>query len=217
MVTSAAKRAGRGARSGRPAAVFLLLATALMAAAGAAWSRPSALSHLPGYVPLVDPESTSVVLGRRTGVPIVRTPFRGGEKSLADLGRAVCRYLHHTQRDSLLSLCVSADEFRDILWREFPQSRPATGLVWEDAWKILYARHRSGCLGALSDLGGEHYEFVRFERLPRADSVVRYANFRTHNGLILVTRDGTGQLQRWNWLRSVAERKGSFKIYSTTD
>ena len=58
----------------------------------------------PGYVPLVDPESTSVTLGRRTNAPLVRMPFHGGARSLDDLGRAVCRALHRGDRDELMSL-----------------------------------------------------------------------------------------------------------------
>ncbi len=49
------------------------------------------------------------------------------------------------------------------------------------------------------------------------DTTVRYRNFRLHNRLVLVARDGEGQIRRWKWLRSVAERRGAFKIYSTTD
>jgi hypothetical protein len=204
-----------------PAAKSASAGTSAPPAKSAAPAAParqrSSLQGLPGYVPLVDPESMSVVLGRRTNAPLVRQPFRGGARSLNELGRTATRYLHRSERDSLLALCVSQEEFSGILWREFPQSRPVTGLKWEDAWPVLYARLRSGCGQALGDYGGEHYEFLRFERLARADSVVRYRNFTLHNGLFMVVRNPAGQVERWNWLRSVAERKGVFKIYSTTD
>jgi hypothetical protein len=167
----------------------------------------------PGYVPLVDPESTSVTLGRRTNAPLVRMPFHGGARSLDDLGRAVCRALHRGDRDELMSLCVADSEFRVILWREFPQSRPATGLTWVDAWTILYARLHAGAGHAVRDHGGHVYEFMGFE----AGEVVPYKNFRLHNGLTMLARDDEGNVQTWTWLRSVAERKGVFKIYSTED
>jgi hypothetical protein len=143
----------------------------------------------------------------------VSKPFRGGARSLDALGRAVCRALHHGDSDSLLALCVSDDEFRDILWREFPQSRPAVGLTWADAWRILYARLHAGCAHATRDHGGHYYEFLRFE----GDSTMRYRNFSLHSHLVLVARDDEGHIQRWNWLRSAAERRGVFKIYSTED
>jgi hypothetical protein len=167
----------------------------------------------PGWYPLVDPESMSVVLGRRLNAPRVHKVFRGGARSMADLGRAVCYALHHDSPDTLHALCITDDEFRDILWREFPESRPATGLQWQDAWTILYARIHSGCRSAVGDLGGRTYEFVRFEK----DSTFAYRNFKLHRGLVLVARNDAGELVRMGWLRSVAERKGAFKIYSTDD
>jgi hypothetical protein len=185
-----------------------------LAPAGAPAPPPTSVRDSPGWYPVVDPESTSVLLGRRLNAPPVREPFQGGAHSLDDLGRAVCQTLHHNDLESLRALCIREDEFRDILWREFPQSRPVTGLTWQDAWTILYARLSSGCSGAVGDFGGHYLEFLRFER---TGGVKRFKNFRLHNGLVLVARSDTGEIERFTWLRSVAERKGVFKIYSVTD
>jgi hypothetical protein len=179
----------------------------------AAKRRPPRLEDSPGWYPIVDPESSSVALGRRVSAPLVQKPFRGGARSLDELGRAVCRGLHHSNRDSLLDLCIRDDEFRDILWREFPQSRPLTGLTWEDGWISLDQRLRSGVSGAVGDYGGDDWGFVRFER----DSIATFKNFRLHMGLRLVAIDDEGKTVPMYWLRSVAERKGRFKIYSTDD
>jgi hypothetical protein len=161
----------------------------------------------------VDPESASVSLGRRTNAPLVARPFKGGTRSLDELGLAVCRALHHSDQDSLLALCLRDGEFRDILWREFPQSRPATGLTWQDGWMSLDQRLRAGVSGAVGTLGGQHWRFVRFER----DSVARFRNFRLHLGLRLIAMDDQGRTVPMVWLRAVAERQGRFKIYSTDD
>ena len=64
-----------------------------------------------------------------TATPFMRQHFHPGWR--------VCRALHRGDRDSLLALCIRDDEFRDILWREFPQSRPVVGLEWTDAWTIV--------------------------------------------------------------------------------
>ena len=175
--------------------------------------RVYSIKDTPGYVPLVDSESTSVVFGRRVGAPLVRMPFKGGASSLADLGTRVCRALHRGERDSLFDLCITDAEFRDILWREFPQSRPATGVQWEDAWRILYARLHAGVLHSLRDHGLHAYELVSV----KADSVANYRNFTLHSQVHVVVRDDMGQTQDWRWLRAVVERKGRFKIYSTDD
>ena len=188
-------------------------ATASSAKPGAAPRRPMSVKDSPGYRPLVDPESMSVVIGRRLNAPLVSQPFTGGALSLGELGRAVVRMLNHDQADSLLGLCITESEFKNILWQEFPQSRPVTHLEWLDGWKALFVRHRGGVSGAIRDRGLEHYEFVRMES---RDTVASYKNFRLHNAMVLVVRSD-GREQELRWIRSVAERKGRFKIYSTDD
>src|SRR5262245_29581553 len=153
------------------------------------------LEDSPGWYPAVDPESMSVVIGRRTNAPLVRKPFRGGAPSLDGLGRAVCRGLNGGSGDSLIRLCITGDEFRDILWREFPQSRPATGLTWEDGWISLSQRLISGCSGAVHEHGGRGLEFVRIT----ADSIARYKNFRLFSRLTLYARDTQGRVQSMRW------------------
>lgn len=175
-------------------------------------SGPS-LRDSPGWYPIVDPESTAVVLDRRPNAPLVRAPFHGGGRSLEELGRAICRGLHHSDRDSLLALCVRDDEFRDVLWREFPQSRPITGLGWEDGWIALDQRLRSGISGAVGDYAGDDWTFVRFE----IDSIATFRNFRLHRVTRMVAIDDHGATVRMPWVRAIAERKGRFKIYSTDD
>jgi hypothetical protein len=210
-------------------AVLALFAAGLLAAAvqpltaAPAWSgstpdstprrRVYSVKDSPGYVPLVDPESSSVRIGRRLNAPLVSRPFKGGAGSLQGLALAICGSLHRVDRDSLLELCVTEGEFHDILWREFPQSRPATGIQWDDAWKILYARLHAGCLHALRDQGGHVYQVRRVA----ADSVAHYRNFTLYSGIMIEVKDDLGQVQTWRWLRGVAARKGRFKIYSTDD
>jgi hypothetical protein len=109
---------------------------------------------------------------------------------------------------------VQEDEFRDILWPEFPQSRPATGIKWQDGWLFLYGRLHAGCAQAIRDHGGHVYQFVRFDR---SDSTMHYKNFNLHNGLILVAKDDEGNIQEFRWMRSAVERKGRFKIFSMSN
>lgn len=168
----------------------------------------------PGYYPPVDPESSSVRIGRRLNAPYVKKDFIGGARSLEELGRRVCHALDYNLSDSLLVLCVHEDEFRDIMWREFPQSRPATGVKWQDGWMFLWGRLHGGSVSAMKEYGGHRYQFVRFDRY---DSTAHFRNFKLHNGLVLIAKGEDGQMQRFTWLRSAVERKGSFKIYSMKD
>ena len=176
--------------------------------------RHGSVTLEPGYVPPNDPESSSVRIGRRVNAPYVKMPFTGGARSLEELGRMVCHALDYETADSLFTLTVGQDEFRYILWPEFPMSRPATGITWQDGWLFLYGRLHQGSAIAIREHGGHAYQFVRFDRY---DSTVAYKNFKLHNGLILVAKDEGGKTEEFHWLRSVAERKGRFKIYSMSD
>ena len=179
----------------RLAALLVALALGMALAHGPA--AASSVRDTPGYVPLADPDSAAERLGRRPNAPLVSMPFHDGAKSLEALGRAVCGALHGDTPDSLLRLCVSEQEFRVILWPEFPQSRLATGLRWDDAWPVLWGRLNGGSVSAVRESGS------------RVSTL--------HPGFVIVARDDEGHEQRFDWIRSVAERKGRFKIYSMRD
>ena len=174
---------------------------------------PDSLKNSPDYWRPHDPESLSVVLGRRPNAPLVKMRFMNGGQSLDDLGRRVCRALHRPDYDSLWTLCIADSEFRVILWPEFPQSRPATGLKWQDAWLFQLARLHAGCSHAVRDHGGHVYEFVGFI----SDSVAHYKNFTLYSRVQMNVRNDENQAQTWTWIKAIAERKGRFKIYSTED
>ena len=193
------------------------LFAALVVAAGVATGLSafaSSVKDSPGYVPLVDPEASSVVLGRRLSAPLVGARFDGGAKSLDELGRAVLWALHHSDGDSLRRLCVSRREFEQVMWREFPESRPATGLTAADAWASIDRRFLAGLGGAVYEYGGRPLQFKRVEVY---ESVRAYRNFRLHNGLVIVATNERGEEERLRFVRAAAERKGRFKIQSTTD
>ncbi len=202
-------------------AVLLLALSGIAAAGTSGGSPPTAaprrlvsIKDSPGYQPLVDPDSLAEKLGRRPSAPYVAMPFAGGARSLDGLGRAVCGALHRETPDSLLSLCLKPEEFRVIMWPEFPHSRPATGLVWTDAWQVLNGRLNGGSTAFARDFGGHVYTFMAIER---SAATVSYKNFKLHNGITIVAKDDEGKVHRFPFIRSIAERKGRFKIYSMTD
>lgn len=159
-------------------------------------------------------DSLVQALGRRPDAPRVKRPLHGGTGSLDDVGRAFCRAIHHSEVDSLYGLCVSEREFAEILWPEFPQSRPVTGLAAGDAWAFLWPRNASGIRSAVGDHAGRYLEFLRFERRVAPAS---YRNFRLHGGLVLVARNERAEEESFDFLRTVVERRGRFKIYSMRD
>ena len=192
---------------------FLALVAVDARSSPAPTKRLASVRDSPGYVPLVDADSAAERIGRRPDAPLVRKRFTGGAKGLEALAAAVLGAFHAERVDSMLSLAIRDDEFRDILWREFPQSRPATGLRWDDAWPVLFGRMNGGSVAAVREHGGHVYTLLRVERR----EVVRYRNFKLHNGVTIVARDDEGRILRFDGIRSVVERAGRFKIYSMRD
>lgn len=192
---------------------FLALVAVDARSAPAPTKRLVSVKDSPGYQPLADPDSAAERIGRRTDAPLVRKRLTGGARSLAALATAVLGAFHASSVDSMLALGVRADEFRDILWREFPQSRPATGLRWDDAWPALHGRLNGGSVAAVREYGDHVYTLLRVE----TGVVVPYRNFKLHNGITIVARDDEGRVVRIGAIRSVVERAGRFKLYSMRD
>ena len=183
--------------------MFLLLAGPVCA---------SVLTNEPGYVPPNDPDSAAVRTGRRAAPPVALR-FDGGARSLDALARSVLRAAAAGDRPTLAHLCVTRREFAEIMWPEFPQSRPVTGATADDGWYFLGRRNEGGVGRLLGDWNGKPLTLVRVER----GAAERYRNFRLHRGLTIVAKTPEGEIVRVNDLRTVAERKGVFKIYSMRD
>jgi hypothetical protein len=167
----------------------------------------------PGYTPPLDPEASSDSIGRRIHAPRVSRRFTGGARSLDDFGRTLTRVIQHERRDSLERLCVGSEEFRDILWPEFPQSRPATGIGWGDAWFFLYTRNHKGCGLAVEDWGGQTYHFIGVT----CDSTMQYRNFKMYSKLRILVGNDNADTLKWDWVKAVVERRQRFKILSLKD
>lgn len=199
------------------AALFTLASFAPAAAPVRAPAHPGArapsIRDSPGYIPLHDPDSLAEVLGRRPNAARVQMAFHGGARSLEELGQAVCHALHTGVPDSMLALCVKSDEFRVILWPEFPQSRPATGLRWGDAWVILWGRLNGGSVSSVREFEDHYREFIKLEYA----AMVPYKNFRLYNGVRITAKNDEGRIEAFTFVRSIAERRGRFKIYSMRD
>jgi hypothetical protein len=202
------------ARSAFVVALWAGLLVATVPSFAQASRAPRSVREMPGYYPPADPESASVRIGRRRNAPLVRMPFHGGARTLDELGRAICWAAHHSSEDTLWKLTVDEQEFRTIMWREFPNSRPITGITADEAWSVGWVRYASGIRRFMDEQGGRQLQYVRFER---ADTVAAYKNFRLHNGLTLVVKGPEGREERLDFIRAAAERKGRFKIQGVRD
>jgi hypothetical protein len=205
----------RSMRSGRPARERPLASWWPAACVAGILAIAAPIGAAPTRIPAnVNYDSLCVALGRRPDAALVKATLTGGARDLDSIGRAFAWAIHHAKPDSLYRLCVTEKEFEVILWPEFEQSRPLTGLKADDAWMFLEPRNTSGIRSVIGDHEGRYLEFLRFERRAPAKA---FNNFRLHQGLVMVVRNERGEEERLDHLKAVVERKGRFKIYSMRD
>ena len=176
---------------------------------GAPKPRPrSPLESSPGYYPPDDPESMSVVTGRRDAPP-VDLELTGGASSIEDLARMLLAGIGASQEMALHALRLSHNEFTTICWPEFPESRPVTHITAEDAWEMSITQSLKGASQAVASYGGRQLELVRVESAP----AFGFQNFTLYRNVTIVAKDivGGGALVRLHFASSIVERHGRFK------
>ena len=183
-------------------------------------SRPSQESrsrsmfvNAPGYVPPDDPESLSVVTGRRDAPPIDMN-VTGGARSPEALARLLLEALQVGDEHALHALRLTRAEFGAILWPELPESRPITHITVDDAWEMSNGQSLSGVSRAVSTYGSHQLELTHLE----SSEAVPYRNFSLLRHVILVCHDrSTGEQVRLKFASSFLERRGWYKVVTFRD
>ena len=173
----------------------------------------SPLEQSPGYFPPDDPESMSVITGRREARPLTGE-FTGGAPTLESLLQAVFVAIERGDEATLHVLRVSRAEFERYLWPEFPQSRPITNIQAEDAWSFVKNGSLAGASRALGSYGGRRFTVQSIA----SSGPLPYTNFTLWRDIVITARDeSSGEIQTMRFLPAVAERHGRFKVFSYKD
>jgi hypothetical protein len=170
--------------------------------------RPrSPLERSPGYSPPADPESSSVLTGRRNA-PAVSLELGGGARSIGALARNLLAAIQARDERAMHAQRLTFGEFEVICWPEFPQSRPITRITATDAWEFSLTSSLAGAGRTVGLYGGHELELVRVD----VDRTEEFRNFRLHRGVVIVARDTVdGSEVSLHFLPSVVERHGRFK------
>lgn len=192
------------------------LATPSRDPAAVAFGKPtprSPLERSPGYYPPDDPESMSVVTGRREA-PAVDLELAGGAESMDALARKLVAGLNARDERALHALRVTREEFEVILWREFPESRPVTHITADDAWEMSNTQSVAGASSSVGLHESGHLEFIRVGSSPSTP----YRNFTLHRGVEIIARDtATSREVRIQFAPSLVERHGRYKVLTFKD
>jgi hypothetical protein len=168
--------------------------------------KPSARALLPREN---DPELESVVVGKRK-VARHDLRLRGDIECPDTLARRIVRLVQRADRDGLRDLMIDQKEFTQILWPEFPQSRPATNWSGGEAWFFHDAKSESGIGEGVDLYGGSDlgYESVTCD-VGRAP----YTNFTLYHGIHIHARTPSGEPVTLDFAQSFVECNGSWKVY----
>jgi hypothetical protein len=167
----------------------------------------SPLEGSPGYYPPEDPESLSVITGRREA-PEVHVELSGGCPSLEAFARAFLTGLERKDERALHALRVTRSEFETILWPEFPQSRPITHIPLSEAWGFATAKSLAGVSRTVGTYGGRHLTLLSAD-YAHAESFRNFTLLRDVRILIRDPRDG--RMVPLAVAPSVVERHGRYK------
>jgi|GEM_PF-2762290 len=174
---------------------------------------PSPLTKSPGYKTINDPEADAVKRGRRIA-PKVDIPFTGGVTSPELLAQAILDGLRNDDFNALRALRVTPDEFVDIMWPEFPESRPICNADVNQVYFFLDRTCHSGITLGLSNWGGQN---LRLLGVTYAIGKAPYTNFTLYQGvgIHVLKEDGTEGVIKF--ARTFAERNGIWKVYAYKD
>lgn len=168
----------------------------------------------PGYEALDDPEADATVRGRR----IAEThdeDFDVAWDSLEDLINGVLVATANNAAYELRSYMISKEEFARIIWPEMPSSRPALQIPADDGWFFLIREAEGAMAVALREYGGQRFKAlsVSFD-----EGVHRYTNFNIYSEMkIYATPTDGSPMVVIDFVRSVVERNGRFKVYTYKD
>ena len=170
---------------------------------------PSMNDNSPGYALAYDPEWRSVLRGYREA-PEPGMDLFGGAGSMRELVQRVLDEVGDENRLGLVDLALRIEEFEIICWPSFPQARPYTRGIWEDAWRFQYANIAGGIREAISEAGGLE---LTLDSLAY-DEIEDYQHFTLYRGVtIRAKREDTGETLEFDWLPSIIERNGIFKVF----
>jgi len=183
-----------------------------IASAGRTIKR-SPLENQPGYPKPSEEDLYYMREGRLPALPLSRA-LETSYPSAVDLAKAVIERVNAGDVEGLRKLAITFDEFRTILWPEFPESRPSTNIAPEDAWGFLFRSNLSGSQRAADDWVERT---LTFERVAYEVGLTRYTNFNLYRGLIIHAKAEDGREVKLDFTRTLVERDGRWKVYCFSD
>jgi hypothetical protein len=160
-----------------------------------------------------DPEFESVITGRRV-VDEHDLVFDGGASSPSELAQWITETVCSGDKDGLRDLMIAQEEFSEILWPEFPQSRPALTWTAAEVWGVHLAKAHEGAAEGINLYEGDD---LAFDYVTCDEGVAPYTNFTLYHGIHIHTHRPDGREVVMEFAKAFAERRGKWKVYIYKD
>ena len=169
------------------------------------------VANSPGDRLPYDPEWRSMRTGKREVAVHDRLFTSGGSTSLEGLAQDYIFGLNQVDEVVLRGLQVSKSDFLDVLWPEFPQSRPALSIPGDESWFFTAAKLDEGLSKTVGQCKGRRLKLEG----ARVTSVKQFTNFRVLEVEITAQDETTGESITVTGDKggTVAERLGRYKFY----
>jgi len=169
------------------------------------------VANSPGDKLPYDPEWRSIRTGKREVVVHTRAFTMGGSASLDELANDYIFGLNQVDEPVIRGLQISKADFLDILWPEFPQSRPALHIPGEESWFFTAAKQDEGMNKTVGACRGRRLKLEGVQ----ITSVKEFTNFRILEVEINAEDETTGETLTITGDKgcTVAERLGRYKFY----
>lgn len=173
----------------------------------------SVLDATPGFAVPYDPEWRAQLDGVR---PTEDPGFElfGGDSTLRGLLQQVLDRLRDEDEQGLVDLAIRKEEFEIICWPAMPQSRPYLRYKWEDAWGFQYAGVLGGIKEGMRRAAGRALDLHSVAY----DEIKDFGSFKLYRGVKINGLDPeSGETIELDFVKSVIERNGIFKVYIYAD
>lgn len=127
------------------------------------------------------------------------------------LARAVLARVAADDREALMTLAITRDEFEAIVWPTLPVSRPEVGMPMSYVWQDTFTKSRAYLAQTLEGLGGRRFELVRVES---HGDTTEHAAYTLSRETVLIVRDQDGRERSLRVFGSIIRQGGRSKVYS---
>lgn len=162
-----------------------------------------------GFAMPYDPEWRAVERGRRDA-KAVDIALEHSAASADELAVKLLVALREGDAEPFAASRLTRDEFLELCWPEFPQSRPYLKIPPDEAWSFQLARSNECALVALRQYGGKAW-------VPAGVVIGKstaFRNFTLHEKVVVRAIDPeTGRLAVLDFMPSLVEREGQFKVF----